>query len=55
MRTISCDEAISEISEVLACCCDGEWIAEIYTKVVAHPAEYIEYLGASFVEVDDDV
>lgn len=51
MRTISSDEAIEEISEVLAGSSSGEWIAEIYTHVVAHPANYI---GDSFIEVDDD-
>jgi len=50
MRTISCDEAIAEIAECLADCKDGGWIAEVYTHVTAHPAEYIE---DSLIEVDD--
>ena len=52
MRLISCDDAISEIAEVLASSASGEWIAEIYTHVVAHPADYI---GDRLMEVDDDV
>lgn len=51
MKTVSCDEAISEIAECLAACCDGEWIAAVYTYVIAHPAYYV---GDSFIEVDDD-
>ncbi len=38
-RVIGCDEAISEISEILVRA-SGEWIAEIYNKVSRDKAHY---------------
>jgi len=38
-RTISCDEAIIEGTEILIQC-SGEWIAEIYNKVSGKTAIY---------------
>lgn len=39
VRTISCDDAINEISEILIQA-SGEWITEIYNKVSDKKAVY---------------
>ena len=48
-KTISCDEAIAEIKECLTQA-SGDWIAEIYSKVMGSRAEYIE---DSMIEVEE--